>query len=100
MKKIILADFREGVLKISHGKKHYQVKIFCFFSYQLFWINLGVIVLIGLIVVLIFPGGPFILKLMPNNPSPTSFGITISPITGIFEIILFKVLAGIMYLLN
>ena len=51
-------------------------------------------VLIGLIVVLIFPWGPFILKLTPNSPSPTSFGITISPKTGIFEINLLKVLAG------
>ena len=42
-------------------------------------------------VVFILPLGPFILKLIPNNPSPTSFGITIFPITGIFEIILFKV---------
>ena len=51
----------------------------------IFWINLGVIVLIGLIVVLIFPGGPFILKLIPNKPSPTSFGITIF-LLGILEI--------------
>ena len=48
----------------------------------------------GLIVVLILPGGPFILKLIPNKPSPTSFGIIIFPITGIFEINLFKVFAG------
>ena len=48
----------------------------------------------GLIVVLTFPGGPFILKLIPNNPSPTSFGITMSPITGISEINLFRFLAG------
>ena len=41
-----------------------------------------------------FPGGPFILKLIPNNPSPTSFGIIISPISGIFEINLFKFFAG------
>ena len=50
--------------------------------------------LIGLIVVFIFPRGPFILKLIPNNPSPTSFGITISPKTGIFEINLLNILAG------
>ena len=56
--------------------------------------NLGVIVLIGLIVVLILPGGPFILKLIPNNPSPTSFGITMSPKIGILEISLFNVFAG------
>ena len=53
----------------------------------------------GLIVVFIFPFGPFILKLIPNNPSPTS-GTTIFPITGIFEIILFNVLAEPMFLLN
>ena len=46
------------------------------------------------IVVLIFPGGPFNLKLIPNKPSPTSFGMTILPITGIFEIILLSVFAG------
>ena len=40
----------------------------------IFWINLGVKVLMGLIVVFIFPLGPFILKLIPNNPSPTSLG--------------------------
>ena len=34
---------------------------------------------------LFFPGGPFILKLTPNKPSPTSFGIIMSPITGIFD---------------
>ena len=45
-------------------------------------------------VVFILPGGPFILKLIPNNPSPTSLGIIISPITGILEITLFKVFAG------
>ena len=44
--------------------------------------------------VLILPGGPFILKLMPNNPSPTSLGIIMFPITGILEITLFKVFAG------
>ena len=48
----------------------------------------------GFIVVFIFPFGPFILKLTPNNPSPTSLGITMLPMTGIFEIILFKVFAG------
>ena len=56
--------------------------------------NLGVKVLIGLIVVFIFPGAPFNLKLMPNNPSPISFGIIMSPNTGIFDIILLKVFAG------
>ena len=57
--------------------------------------NSRVIVFIGLMEVLILPGGPFILKLIPNNPSPTSFGITMSPITGIFDINLFKLFAGI-----
>ena len=68
-----------------------------FFLSIIFCKNLGVIVLIGFIVVLILPGGPFILKLIPNNPSPISFGITISPITGILEIIVFIVFAGIVY---
>ena len=57
-------------------------------------IKRGVNVLIGLIVVLIFPGIPFILKLTPNNPSPISFGIIIFPITGIFDKSLFKFFAG------
>ena len=48
----------------------------------------------GFIDVLTFPSGPFILKLIPNNPSPTSLGIIISPTTGIFEINLFKFFAG------
>ena len=48
--------------------------------------NLGVNVLIGFIVVFILPFWPFILKLMPNNPSPISFGITMFPIIGILEI--------------
>ena len=51
-------------------------------------------VLIGLIVVFILPGIPFILKLTPNKPSPISFGIIIFPITGIFDKSLFKFLAG------
>ena len=51
------------------------------------------IVLIGFIEVFICPLGPFILKLIPNNPSPTSLGIIISPINGILEIILFNVFA-------
>ena len=46
--------------------------------------NLGVIVLVDLLW-FILPGGPFILKLIPNNPSPTSFGIIISPKTGILK---------------
>ena len=36
----------------------------------------------GFIVVFIFPAEPLILKLTPNNPSPTSCGITILPKTG------------------
>ena len=47
-----------------------------------------------LIVVFILFLEPFILKLIPNKPSPTSFGMTIFPIIGIFEIILFNVFAG------
>ena len=45
-------------------------------------------------VVFISSLGPFILKLIPNKPSPTSLGIIISPTTGIFEISLFKFFAG------
>ena len=45
-------------------------------------------------VVLIFPGIPFILKLTPNKPSPTSCGIIILPITGILDKNLFKFFAG------
>ena len=59
-----------------------------------FVINLGVKVFIGLIVVFILPGIPFILKLTPNKPSPTSSGIIIFPITGIFDKNLFKFFAG------
>ena len=51
-------------------------------------------VLIGFIVVFILPGGPFILKLMPNSPSPASFGMIILPSTGILEINLFRFFAG------
>ena len=57
-------------------------------------IAVGVIVLIGLIEVFIFPLGPFILKLIPNKPSPISFGITMSPKIGILDIILLRVFAG------
>ena len=64
------------------------------FLSTIFCINLGVNVLIGFIVVFMSPFGPFILKLIPNNPSPASLGITMFPIKGILEIILFKVLAG------
>ena len=46
-----------------------------------------------LILVLIFQGS-FTLKLTPKIPSPTSLGITILPITGFFEINLFKFFAG------
>ena len=56
--------------------------------------NLGVIVLTGLTVVLMFPGKPFILKLTPKTPSPTLFPTSMLPIIGIFETSLFKVLAG------
>ena len=93
-----LNDFKKNQLKLSFGKKktlfdkNYLGDLF--FSI-IFCINLGVKVFIGLIVVFILPGGPFILKLIPNNPSPTSFGIIISPKTGILEISLFKFLAGI-----
>ena len=50
--------------------------------------------MIGLIVVFILPGIPFILKLTPNKPSPISLGIIIFPMTGIFDKNLFKFLAG------
>ena len=56
--------------------------------------NLGVSVLMGLTVVLISPGAPFILKLIPNKPSPISFGIKISPTIGTLDKNLFKVFAG------
>ena len=57
-------------------------------------INLGVNVLTGLTVVLIFPDGPFILKLTPKIPSPAFLLTKIFPKTGIFETNLFSVLAG------
>ena len=62
--------------------------------------NLGVSVLIGLIVVFILPGGPLSLKLIPNKPSQSSFGIIMSPITGIFEIMLLVFLLEPMYPAN
>ena len=87
-KLISIKDFKnENVLKISFGKKkHYLIKNYlAFFDLSnALVIKRGVKVLIGLIDVFIFPGGPFILKLTPNKPSPTSFGIIMSPITGIF----------------
>ena len=49
--------------------------------------NLGVKVLIGLTVVFISSGGPFILKLTPTTPSPVFFPTRISPTTGIDAII-------------
>ena len=49
--------------------------------------------MIGLIVVLILPGIPFILKLTPNNPSPISLGIIIFPIKGILDKSLFRFFA-------
>ena len=57
-------------------------------------INLGVKVFIGLTVVLICPGNPFILKLTPKTPSPIFLPTKILPTTGIFDTKLFKVLAG------
>ena len=61
------------IFKLSYGKKkHYLVKIISsLFLSIIFWMNLGVIVLIGFIV-FFFPFGPFILKLIPKSPSPTS----------------------------
>ena len=57
---------------------------------QVLVLNLGVKVLIGFTVVFKSFGGPLILKLTPKIPSPTSLGITMLPITAIFEINLFK----------
>ena len=57
--------------------------------------NLGVRVLIGFTVVLMFFGGPFILKLTPKTPSPILLQIKIFPTTGIQPITLLTVLAGI-----
>ena len=56
--------------------------------------NLGVKVLIGFTVVLIFFGGPFILKLTPTTPSPVFFPTKISPTTGIDAISEFSLVAG------
>ena len=41
-----------------------------------------------------FFGGPFILKLTPNTPSPTFFPTRMSPINGIELIVLLIVVAG------
>ena len=56
--------------------------------------NLGVKVFTGLTVVFKLSGSPLILKLIPKSPSPILLPIKISPITGIFEIILLSVFAG------
>ena len=56
--------------------------------------NLGVNVLIGLTVVFRFCGGPLILKLTPKTPSPIFLPTNMSPNIGIFEIVLFIVVAG------
>ena len=61
--KIIKLNFLM-VKKTLFSKKDYLVY---FFLSIIFCINLGVKVLIGLIVVLIFPFGPFILKLIPKS---------------------------------
>ena len=57
-------------------------------------INLGVNVLIGFTVVSKFLGGPFILKLTPNTPSPVLEPTSIFPKIGILPIALFIVVAG------
>ena len=54
-------------MKISFGKKTFYVLKLFRFSFNAFCINLGVRVLIGLTVVLISSGIPFILKLIPNK---------------------------------
>ena len=89
-------DFKEKILKISLGKRNItylkSIRIFIFFKNFLnkswgncsYWIYCSFYIL----------WGPFILKLIPNIPSPASLGITISPINGILEINLFNVFAG------
>ena len=86
------------VIKISLKKKHYLVKIRLFDFSRAFVINLGVKVLL-INCVLILPGGPFILKLTPNNPSPTSLGIIISPIVSLIKMYL-NFLPELRFLLN
>ena len=55
--------------------------------------NRGAKVFIGLTVVFSFLGGPLILKLTPNTPSPVFFPTKISPNSGNEPITLFKVVA-------
>tara|TARA_A100001388_G_C28653704_1_gene443253 strand:+ start:275 stop:466 length:192 start_codon:yes stop_codon:yes gene_type:complete len=50
--------------------------------------------LIGLTDVFRSFGGPLILKLTPKTPSPILFPTKISPNKGIFDIVLFIVVAG------
>ena len=57
-------------------------------------INLGVKVFIGFTEVSSFFGGPFILKLTPNTPSPVFDPTKILPKTGKEPINLFIVVAG------
>ena len=94
-----LSDFKQENMKVSFGKKkHLYLKLLRFF--KAFCINLGVSDLIGLTEVLIFPGVPFILKLIPNKPSPISLGIIMSPTIGNLDKNLLSVFQEPLFLLN
>ena len=95
----LIIDFNQydkNTCKLSFGKKkHIVVKLILFLIFsKVRVINLGVKVLIGFTVVFKFFGGPLILKLTPNTPSPIFFPTKISPRRGIDDIVRFIVVAG------
>ena len=68
---ITIDDFKNDILKLSHGKKitYYLKLLISFFNFSnVLVINLGVKVLIGLTLVFKSFGYPLILKLTPKLP--------------------------------